>query len=338
MYMAQGIGNHWKRTIGLYVGLALLLWHPLGFTGAASRAESRGGTSRTRSRQAPSRQATRPPKPDAPDIDPEKERRRQQAVLSQTLRIDGVQQGESVQLTAVNLTAYHVTFTVTLHTRNLKTSHQADTTHSLAPHASKVLATLERLHAYRPWRYRYHIDFMPGKLDAEHERSAVYTLPYEEGTHHRVVQGYGGRVSHRGDERYAVDFAMHRGTRVTAARAGIVAGTRSDSRSSGSTEAFIDVANYVLIQHADGTIAEYAHLKYEGVLVNLGDRVEQGQLIGYSGDTGYSKGPHLHFAVRRVTSAQDSVTLPVRFLTEAGVVHHLRPQTRYRAVMPGNPD
>ena len=52
------------------------------------------------------------------------------------------------------------------------------------------------------------------------------------------------------------------------------------------------------ILHDDGTMAMYAHLKPEGVLVRIGQRVHAGQPIGLSGNTGFTTGPHLHFAVQ----------------------------------------
>ena len=55
--------------------------------------------------------------------------------------------------------------------------------------------------------------------------------------------------------------------------------------------------NKILILHNDGTFADYSHLKYNGAVVKKGEVVKKGQLIGYSGETGFSSGPHLHFAV-----------------------------------------
>ena len=54
--------------------------------------------------------------------------------------------------------------------------------------------------------------------------------------------------------------------------------------------------NYIKIDHGDGIESLYAHLSE--VLVSKGDSVNQGQIIGYTGNTGRSTGPHLHFEIR----------------------------------------
>ena len=59
---------------------------------------------------------------------------------------------------------------------------------------------------------------------------------------------------------------------------------------------------YVLIDHGDGTSAVYLHLKYNGVLPNVGDNVSQNQPIAQSGNTGYSFGRHLHYSVEKTPS------------------------------------
>ncbi|MEN9614516.1 MAG: hypothetical protein RLZZ347_823 [Candidatus Parcubacteria bacterium] len=88
-----------------------------------------------------------------------------------------------------------------------------------------------------------------------------------------------------------VDFGTPIGTKIKAARSGIVAGT-------GNTDNFPGCYSYgkwVLITHDNGLSTLYAHLSY--VIANEGDKVLTGQIIGYSGNTGYSTGPHLHFGV-----------------------------------------
>ena len=54
--------------------------------------------------------------------------------------------------------------------------------------------------------------------------------------------------------------------------------------------------NYVMIYHADGSSTLYAHMS--SLAVSAGQTVNQGDVIGYVGDTGWADGPHLHFEVR----------------------------------------
>jgi hypothetical protein len=75
-------------------------------------------------------------------------------------------------------------------------------------------------------------------------------------------------------------------------------------------------ANEIRIQHIDGTYAVYAHLAHGGVYVYAGQRIAAGQQIGLAGSTGYSSGPHLHFAVQTVRKNHDkieTVSLPFQF-------------------------
>ena len=55
---------------------------------------------------------------------------------------------------------------------------------------------------------------------------------------------------------------------------------------------------YVDINHGDGYVTRYAHFQAPPP-VRIGQRVEQGQLVGYAGTTGYSTGVHLHFEILR---------------------------------------
>ena len=82
-----------------------------------------------------------------------------------------------------------------------------------------------------------------------------------------------------------VDLANNQGTPIYAARSGKVT-----VDTYGSTYGY-----YVTINHGDGYSSLYAHMTRS--VVDKGDTVKKGQLIGYMGSTGRSTGPHLHFSI-----------------------------------------
>lgn len=128
--------------------------------------------------------------------------------------------------------------------------------------------------------------------------NSLYALPWVAGTEHRVIQGNNSLAgSHQGEEAYAWDFVMPIGTLLLADRDGTVTMTKDDSNVGGYNYYLGYDANYVVINHGDGFQSVYLHLMYHGVLVHPGQSVVQGDPIGYSGDTGFAGGPHLHFAV-----------------------------------------
>jgi murein DD-endopeptidase MepM/ murein hydrolase activator NlpD len=73
----------------------------------------------------------------------------------------------------------------------------------------------------------------------------------------------------------------------------------------------------VRIVHPDGTMALYAHIDLASVIVRPGARVRAGQKIARSGNTGFSSGPHLHFAIQQNTGL-NLISLPFRFKTPDG--------------------
>lgn len=105
-----------------------------------------------------------------------------------------------------------------------------------------------------------------------------------------VFQG----VSHRG-----IDFGVSEGTPVLAAAAGTV--LQSGFQAGG-------YGWHVILIHADGSGTVYAHLCRQGLTV--GTSVVAGAIVGYSGNTGNSSGPHLHFEYRRTASYISSVVDP----------------------------
>lgn len=168
-----------------------------------------------------------------------------------------------------------------------------------------------------------------GILDAKHDDRVSYRLPFEAGQEVRLGQGPNGARSHQGKSAY--DFPMPLGTPVCAARGGIVTEVVDEFDEGGTEERLRDKANTVDIVHDDGTLAQYAHLQRGGMRVKTGDRVEAGSVLGLSGNSGYSTGPHLHFEVWRRTYMAERESLPVKFVVDgrSGVV--LEEGKRYRA-------
>ncbi len=122
-----------------------------------------------------------------------------------------------------------------------------------------------------------------------------YPLPWRGGPF-RLTQGANGQYSHFTPKgRYALDIAMPEGTPIIAARAGVVVKTESAQSGRGNNPS----GNFVRILHDDGTMGVYLHLMKGSVAVQEGRRIEMGELIGRSGNTGNSTGPHLHFVVQR---------------------------------------
>jgi murein DD-endopeptidase MepM/ murein hydrolase activator NlpD len=165
-------------------------------------------------------------------------------------------------------------------------------------------------------------DLKNGKYEAD--TSYIYELPYEEGKRYLVVQGYYSNFSHKNE--FSLDFKMKKGTKVCAARGGVVVGMYENSNIGGAKAKYMNDGNYVTIEHEDGTFAGYWHLDYQGALVERGDIVEKGQVIGLSGNTGYSAFPHLHFWVYDYRDG--FTTLPTRFRTSKGV-KYLKPSRKY---------
>lgn len=158
------------------------------------------------------------------------------------------------------------------------------------------------------------------------DTSYVYALPYEKGRSFLIVQGYFGVFSHK--ERAALDFKMKQGTKVCAARDGIVVRVKEDSDRGGLNKKYRTDGNNVVIQHADGSRSGYWHLQKDGALVNVGDTVRQGQVIALSGKTGYAATAHLHFLVWKPDRNRQWSAVATRFQTSKGI-KYLRAWRKY---------
>lgn len=179
------------------------------------------------------------------------------------------------------------------------------------PAGGSVLVARLRLPGGRSGNLPLRLSGVPGSVNAR-PRDVGYLFPLQQ-AERRLEQGFDGQFSHADEEnRYALDFATDIGTPVLAARGGIVMQVQSGFRAGGlSREAYIGRANFVRILHDDGSMALYAHLAHDGVLVRPGQQVQAGERIGLSGNTGYSTAPHLHF-VMQVNRGLRLVAIPVR--------------------------
>jgi murein DD-endopeptidase MepM/ murein hydrolase activator NlpD len=166
-------------------------------------------------------------------------------------------------------------------------------------------------------RWRWSWRWTTGVLGARHNANARYSIPWASNLRFEVGQAVGGTYTHTGGWRFAFDFWMPVGTPIRAARDGTVVRVVENFVGAGTQERFKKRANLIFILHADRTIARYLHLQQGGAYVEIGDRVEAGDLIGFSGNTGYSQNPHLHFDVIRVDENLEWQTVDVRFATAA---------------------
>lgn len=169
--------------------------------------------------------------------------------------------------------------------------------------------------------------------DARHDDSVRYRWHFEASTPRRLLQGVSrdtkemaaGRLiryfRRTEDRKYAFDFELPEGTPVVAAREGIVRRVVDGHEKGGPQQGMAWKTNGVWISHADGTVAEYLHLR-KGIDVEVGQSVEAGDVIGRSGATGQLVQPELLFAVLAMDDDGDLESVPIRFDdgTSEGVV------------------
>ena len=125
----------------------------------------------------------------------------------------------------------------------------------------------------------------------------IYRLPFPEAASYPVRQSFDGRYGHSEAATFAVDFDMPIGTPVAAARGGSVVAVVEAHPNAEPRKPQPGNENYVVVDHGDQTFGRYYHLDQNGAEVVMGETVVAGQLIGRSGNSGATFGPHLHFDV-----------------------------------------
>jgi hypothetical protein len=184
----------------------------------------------------------------------------------------------------------------------------------------QTLVGLGPLDPRRGFQYRLSMSSVPGRPMPQPVTDIVLLPPFDSDAAFPISQGFQGDRTHTTpDSEFAVDIVMPVGTTIVAARDGTVMDVEEDfNRGGADRDKFVDKANQVRILHDDGTMAVYAHLDLASVSVRPGARVRAGQPIARSGNTGFSTGPHLHFAVQQ-NAGMKMISVPFKFKTAAGI-------------------
>ncbi len=235
-----------------------------------------------------------------------------------------------ITISLYNKNSYDVTIQIIPQYKNIKQLEKIEKEVVIKAHENFKYVRLKVLGsgAY----YSYSFNWMMGSKNAKHNDNYIYRLPYAKNSAYLVSQGFNGTKTHKGSSQYSVDFVMPIGTKVYSARAGVVIKTKSNSNRGGYDKKFASSGNYVRVLHDDGTFGTYYHLKQRGVLVGKGQVIPRGFAIGYSGNTGYSSGPHLHFCVFKSMSARKIHTIKIRFNSVDGVIEEPIQGEYYKAI------
>jgi len=157
-----------------------------------------------------------------------------------------------------------------------------------------------------------------GEPGVQHAPPEPYRAPFAVAQQFMVTQAYPDQVTHVGPAfRYAVDIAMPVGTQVYAARGGTVIEVASQFFEATADPDRATRANLIRVLHPDGTMSIYAHLNWDSIRVRPGQIIKRGEYIADSGNTGFSSGPHLHFAVQRNAGMMHE-SLPIVFAGPGG--------------------
>jgi murein DD-endopeptidase MepM/ murein hydrolase activator NlpD len=238
--------------------------------------------------------------------------------------------GELFNFYSVNL--FEVPFQFKIYIDNLSSFNYSETFPfyfiSKAKEGKKFLFSLKTSEKVEP---KFWLETCIGDPLSSSMDNYIYTLPYENSKEFFVYQGYNSNFTHKGSASYSVDFSMPIGTPICAVRDGIVYNVVDNNNKSGLSSYYTKYANFISIYHPDGTYSIYAHIKYKGSLVKIGQKVKAGQIIGYSGNTGRTSGPHLHLQVN-LPIYMSHKSIPVPFLNIDGNGYYIKEGETYRSV------
>ncbi|MDR1463009.1 MAG: M23 family metallopeptidase [Azoarcus sp.] len=239
------------------------------------------------------------------------------------LRIEQAESPQGVRFIAVNDGPAPVTVFFRLNGSNIQADKELPLATAIPPRASREIVRISPRSRLSGFNFNYSYSSAIGDAFLSPDEDFRYRLPFRKGLRTQIAQEPGGALTTHGDHiRYAIDFSLPEGTLVTAARAGTVIEVEDGFTVGRLDPSLAERANRVILVHSDNTLGYYLHLAPKRVLVRPGQRIGIGEALAYSGNTGYSGGPHLHFDVRRAVVVPGGKvvqkTVPVTFYDAAG--------------------
>jgi murein DD-endopeptidase MepM/ murein hydrolase activator NlpD len=124
----------------------------------------------------------------------------------------------------------------------------------------------------------------------------IYSLPFKK---EKKLIAISHPKAHFDHFKHAIDFILPEGMPILAARGGRVVDVKVDSNKGGFNLKYnnLKYLNYITLKHDRGEYSQYCHIKHNGALVKVGQKVKPGQKIALSGNTGFTSQPHLHFMI-----------------------------------------
>lgn len=246
-------------------------------------------------------------------------------------RLDTRAAGREHSLVAINEGPAIITLSAQINGSNVSSDRDWPLVDVIPPHSTKKLARVFAVVAGEGYKFNTRYSHGFGSVKATPDSAFAYRLPLGNGVRSTVGQAPGGEITtHTGaDSENAIDFTVPVNTPVVAARDGVVIDVTDSYTRGGEDPALLDKANVVTVLHGDGSMASYVHLAPHSAQVTIGDQVTAGQLLAKSGNTGYSSGPHLHFAVTKATVRKNGIvaneSLPITF-------YAYKPPLRFQAL------
>ena len=142
-------------------------------------------------------------------------------------------------------------------------------------------------------------------------------LPFLKNKKFKILQENNANFTHNSEwSMYALDFDLKTNDTICSATDGFVVGVVDKYKYSGKGSEWKPYSNYLTIyEPTSGFFTQYVHLVENGSLVKIGDKVNRGQKIALSGNTGQSTEEHLHFSSLVPVNNEDGLmSVPIEFV------------------------